>query len=265
MPNPIAHPAASIPFTKAGLVFSALVVGSLSPDFGYFIPLPGDYFMYTLPGLILFDLPVGFIVLWIFHTFMKWPLLSLLPFSLQRRLFQQAQGFSFGPPKHFLLILISLLVGSITHVILDAFTHDYGWMVEQFSLFRVHLGGVPLYTVLQNLGSLSGIGLMIYWFLRWLPTASQSEQLLPRFPGKLEMIFLTLAMVSLAAVEGRIIYLRLLTGSRFIGHHVLMISTMFSAVFVISLFMGIYCAAWMIVFYKTLRSAPAFRRDRTDI
>ena len=262
MPNPIAHPAAAIPFTKVGLVFSALVVGSLSPDFGYFMPLPGYFFMYSLPGLMLFDLPVGLILLWIFHTLMKWPLLALLPFRLQRRLFKQAQGFSFGPPKRFLLILISLLVGSITHVILDSFTHDYGWMVEQFSVFRTPISGVPLYTVLQNLSTVLGIGIMIYWFLRWLPTASQSEQPLPRFPGKLEMIFLGLAVVSLAAVEGRIIYLRLLTGSRFIGNHFLMFSTIFSAVFIISFFMGIYCAAWMIVFYKTFRSAPVSSGDR---
>ena len=37
MPNPIAHPAASIPFTRLGLVFSALVIGSISPDFGYLV------------------------------------------------------------------------------------------------------------------------------------------------------------------------------------------------------------------------------------
>src|ERR1041384_8817659 len=97
MPNPIAHPAASIPFTKVGLVFSALVAGSLSPDFGYFVPMPGSFFMYTIPGLMLFDLPVGLALLVLFHILIKWPLLSLLPTSLQRRLYKPAQGFSFGP------------------------------------------------------------------------------------------------------------------------------------------------------------------------
>ena len=259
MPNPIAHPAASIPFTKVGLVFSALVAGSLSPDFGYFIPLPGYFFMYTLSGLILFDVPVGFVLLWMFHTFVKWPLLSLLPISLQRRLFKQAEGFSFGPPKRFLFIFLSLLVGSITHVILDSFTHDYGWIVEQFSVFRAPIGGVPLYTALQNLGSLLGIGILIYWFLRWLPTASQSDQLLPRFSVKFQMIFLALALVSLAAVEGRIVYMRLLTGSRFTGHHFLMFSTIFSAVFIIALFGGMYCLMWMLAFYKTIQPADHSR------
>src|SRR5689334_1125521 len=104
MPNPLAHPAASIPFTRAGLVFSALVAGSLSPDFGYFIDQPRPYYMYTVPGLLLFDVPMAFALLWGFHALAKWPLLSLLPIDWQRRLYRHAQGFSFGPPKRFLLI-----------------------------------------------------------------------------------------------------------------------------------------------------------------
>ena len=117
MPNPLAHPAAAIPFTKVKLIFSALVFGSIAPDFGYFIKVGQGYFMYTLPGLFLFDVPVGLILLWLFHTFAKWPLLSLLPKGLQRRLIDPARDFSYGPAKRFGLILLSLLVGSITHII----------------------------------------------------------------------------------------------------------------------------------------------------
>jgi hypothetical protein len=264
MPNPIAHPAAAIPFTKVGLVFSALVAGSLSPDFGYFVDWYTPFYMYTLPGLILFDVPVGLVLLWGFHTFAKWPLLSLLPANLQRRLFKHAQGFSFGPPKRFLLIVLSLLVGSITHVIWDSFTHIYGWMVEQFGFLSIRVGGIPLYTLLQNLGSLVGIGLLIYWFVRWLPHAPQSDQLPPRFSGTFQLIFFSLATASLAVVEGRIIYLRFVTGSHIIGGHHLLGITLFSGVFITVFFTGIYCLAWMIAFYKTIRSARSARVARYD-
>lgn len=259
MPNPIAHPAASIPFTKVGLIFSALVVGSLAPDVGYFVDFRVNFFMYTLPGLFLFDVPVGFVLLLLFHTLIKWPLLSLLPVSLQRRLSRYAQGFTFGPPKRFLLILLSLLVGSITHVALDSFTHDYGWMVEHFRVFSTLIGGIRLYTILQNLWSLAGIGLLMYWFLRWLPTAQEIDQLPPRFSGKFQILFFALAILSLAAVEGWIIYLRLLTGSRFIGGHFLMVSTIFSTVFIASIFAGIYCLAWMILFHKSIHQVSLSR------
>jgi hypothetical protein len=260
MPTPIAHPAAAIPFTRVGLVFSALVAGSLSPDFGYFMPW-STFYMYTIPGLFLFNLPVGLVLLWGFHTFAKWPLLSLLSAGLQRRLFRHAQGFSFGPPKRFILIVLSVLVGSITHVIWDSFTHIYGWAVEQFAFLSIRLGGTPLYEILQELGSLVGIGLLVYWFVRWLPNAPQSDQLPPRFSSKVQLIFFGLATTSLALVEGRILYLRFVTGSRLIGGHRLIGSTIFSGIFIGAFFAGIYCLAWMITFYKTIRSTPVARYD----
>jgi hypothetical protein len=149
------------------------------------------------------------------------------------------------------LILLSLLVGALTHVVWDSFTHAYGWMVEQFDVLRTPMAGAPLYTILQNLGSLLGVALLIYWFIRWLPTAPQGDRLPPRFSSKFTLIFFAFGAASLALIEGRIIYLRLLAGSRFIGGNFLMVSTIFSGVFIVSFFVGIYCAAWMIVFYKT--------------
>jgi hypothetical protein len=253
MPNPIAHTAASVPFAKIGMVLSALVIGSISPDFGYFVPLPISFFMYTLPGLFLFDVPVGLVLLWFFHTLVKWPVLSLLPDSLQCRLIKPAQGFSFGSPKRFGMILLSLLVGSATHVIWDSFTHDYGWMVEQFSFLSTPIRGIPFYTILQNLSSILGTGILIYWFIRWLPIAQQSDQLPAQFSGVIRKMFLALTAVSIGLVEGMIIYLSFGTESRFVHGHFLIGGMIVSAVFIGSFFVGIYSLAWTIAFYKTIR------------
>jgi hypothetical protein len=253
MPNPLAHPAASIPFTKVGFVFSALVFGSISPDFGYFIRLPGSFFMYTVPGLILFDMPVGLGLLWVFHTLLKWPLLSLLPAALQRCLIKQASGFSFGPLKRFGLIVLSLLVGSLTHVIWDSFTHDYGWMVKQLVFLSISIRGIPLYDILQNLSTIFGVAILIYWFVKWLPVAPQSDHLLPHFSGAVRIIFIVLLIFSLAIVESSIIYLRLSSGSRYASGHFLLGSTTFSAVIIVSFFMGMYCLAWMVAFHKAIQ------------
>ena len=253
MPNPIAHPAASIPFAKAGMVFSALVIGSISPDFGYLFPLPTPYFMYNAAGLILFDVPVGFVLLFLFHTLVKWPLLSLLPDNLQSRLYKHAQGFSFAPLKHFGLILLSLLTGSLTHIIWDSFTHEYGWIVEQFAFFSFHINGTPLYSILQYLSSIIGIIVLLFWFIKWLHTAPKSDQPVAHFSRRIQRLILILTSVSLAVVEGSIIYFRISTGSRFVGGHFFLGSTIFSAVIIISFFSGIYCLAWMITFHKTIR------------
>src|ERR1043166_4543968 len=99
MPMTFAHPVAVLPLAKRGLVFSALVIGSMSPDFEYFLRLhTRENFGHTLPGLFLFSVPAGFVVLWIYHALLKMPLLSLLPESHQRRLLPLAQAeFRYGP------------------------------------------------------------------------------------------------------------------------------------------------------------------------
>ncbi|MEB0248571.1 DUF4184 family protein, partial [Mucilaginibacter sp. 5B2] len=61
MPFTISHPAVILPLNylpKRFISLTALVVGSLTPDFEYFIRMKvqSDY-SHTLPGLFWFDLP----------------------------------------------------------------------------------------------------------------------------------------------------------------------------------------------------------------
>ncbi len=256
MPHPLAHPAASVPFTKAGLVLSALVMGSLAPDLWYIIRVGTPYFGNSLAGLFLFDLPVGLIMLWFFHALAKWPLLSLLPKDWQRRFYKFTEGFTWGPIKRFILILLSLLVGSISHIILDSFTHDYGWVVEHVGFFETAVGGMPLYDLLQNLGSLIGVALLIYWFFRWLPTTTKGEKLAARFPLWMQLTFIAVTLATLFLVEGAILYARYIAGPRSLpGHFVAGGSLFFSAMLIMLFFGGIYCLVWTVTFHKSIRGS----------
>ncbi len=254
MPNPIAHPAAAVPFTRAGLVLSALVIGSVSPDFGYLIPVSNAYFMYTIPGLILFDVPVGLALLWVFHIFGKWPLLSIAPDGLQRRLVMPARGFSFGPRRRFGLILLSLLVGSVTHVLWDSFTHEWGWFVEHSAFLRVPVVGMPAYEVLQNVGTLLGVCLLAYWFVRWWPTATESDRLPAGFSPKIRTLALVLAALSLAAAEVVTVYSRFASGVHIVHAHGVIHGMTLVAVLTLSFYAAVYCLAWVVAFRKTLSS-----------
>jgi hypothetical protein len=254
MPNPLAHPAAAVPFTKAGMVFSALVIGSIAPDFWYIFHVGPSYFANTLTGLFLFDVPVGFFLLWLFHTLAKWPLLSILPQGWQRRLFSHAQRFTWWPIKRFVFILLSLAIGSGTHILWDSFTHDYGWMVEQLAFLSTPFAGIPLYNILQNLGTLVGIGLLVYWFIRWFPNAPQGDQLPAHFSIKVKAIFVALTTVSLVLFEGALLYARFFARlNHLLKHFMLVDSLSFSAIFIISFFVSIYCLTWMLAFHKTTR------------
>jgi Domain of unknown function (DUF4184) len=87
MPFTVAHVAAAVPLRRLNLVWSAFVVGSLAPDFPYVIGrVTYRSLGHDFPGVVLFTLPVSFVVLWFFHRVIKKPLAGLLPIGMQQRL-----------------------------------------------------------------------------------------------------------------------------------------------------------------------------------
>ncbi len=173
MPFTLAHPAAVIPFTKSKselFVPSALVVGSMAPDFEYFLRLQlVTRWSHTLTGVFTFCLPVGLIVLWIYHNLQKDVLYSLLPGDLENHLLEKHQ-FDFLPIKRFLCICFSMGVGSLTHIIWDGFTHCNGFFVAHSTLLNITVISVgkvdiPLYALLQDLST--AVGLLILAIVMW--------------------------------------------------------------------------------------------------
>jgi hypothetical protein len=176
MPFTLSHPAASVPFIRWGLVPSALIIGSMSPDFMYFITISSTaFFGHTLTGVFLFCLPAGLAVLWIFHTFLKRPLLSLLPVAHQERLILVSNGFTFRPLSRFILIVLSLLLGAFTHILWDSFTHFDGHAVRLFPFLNLSMALGPLsvkvYNILQYVSTFIGAYLLYLWYVRWFRKA----------------------------------------------------------------------------------------------
>ena len=139
MPFPLAHPAAVLPLRRycpRWLSFPALIIGSLSPDMGYVFTIAGieiQRFSHQLVGLV-FCLPAGLLALWVCHRMC--PLaIRFLPETYRRVLLPLCQR-PIGPP---VAILVSLLVGALTHQFLDSFTHKDGWLTEQLAVLQLPL------------------------------------------------------------------------------------------------------------------------------
>ena len=65
---------------------SAVVIGSMVPDFGYLMPIRLARFeTHSLLALATFCLPVGTASYWIFQRLMKTPLVSVLPDQVYMR------------------------------------------------------------------------------------------------------------------------------------------------------------------------------------
>lgn len=144
----------------------------MSPDFIYFLRLsPRGHFGHTIPGLFLFCLPASLIVLWVFHRFLKRPLVELFPFAIQERFSSEPVPFRFLPPRRALVVCVGVLTGALTHITWDAFTHSSGVAVAllpplQQSILFGPLGQTPAYRVLQHASTLVGLAALAFYSWR---------------------------------------------------------------------------------------------------
>ncbi len=181
MPITFAHPAAAVPFVRFGLPLSALVVGSMMPDLPYFLHLTtsADY-AHTMRGQLTFCLPAGMATLWVFHQFLKHPLLWLAPPSHQRKLAFVARPFRWTPLPRLLMICLAVLIGSLSHVLWDAFSHVNGWFVVRMPMLAAPalttaLGTVPVYKLVQYGSSVAGTAVLVWLYQHWYANAREHE------------------------------------------------------------------------------------------
>ena len=178
VPFTFSHAAAALAFPRRRLPFSALVVGAMAPDYLYFLQLShSSRYGHTLPGIFLFSLPCGLIVLWLYHALFKRPLLALAPDVIAQRVTSDDLKFSFLPASRFVLVAISVLIGVFSHVIWDAFTHESGLFVTVVPELKLYFGlDMPIYSALQLGSSVFGALLLAWAYRRWCKRT-------PREPG----------------------------------------------------------------------------------
>ena len=183
MPVTFSHPAAVVPFTRIGCVFSALVVGSMVPDTWHMVPdLLHRADTHSLVGQFTYTLPVGLVILALFHHFLKMPLFTLMPRGMQAQLLTIAQHrFRWWPLPRFALIAFSIWMGGITHIFWDSFTHSNGWAVRSWAPLRAvvyvsnnsYMGREPITVsyILQHISSIFGVLVLVLLYQRWQKNA----------------------------------------------------------------------------------------------
>jgi hypothetical protein len=173
VPFTLAHAAAGPPLwrlTGRRLVLSALVVGSMAPDFEYLVHLRTTRTIgHTLPGLILMCLPASLAVLALWHGLVKRPLATLWPGRSWHLLAAAQRPFSWAPAERLVTICASVLLGAWSHLAWDAFTHRNGLVVKHldFLTLRVGIGHLHVYNVLQYSSGLLGMALLVAGYRRW--------------------------------------------------------------------------------------------------
>jgi len=174
MPFTFSHPAIILPLAKASkrwFSLTGLIVGSVIPDFEYFLRMRVlSLYSHTLPGLLWFNIPVGIAIAFIFHGIVRNSLINNLPSFLAYR-FSSYKGldWSYYFKQHNLVVVISILNGAGSHLAWDSFTHESGTMVETITVLQrtVLIAGkeVPMFKLLQHGSSLVGALAIIFTVL----------------------------------------------------------------------------------------------------
>lgn len=205
MPFTLAHPAAVVPLRRWG-VLSALVIGSMTPDAVYFLPLrvsqPASH---SLAGVFWFCLPVGLLAYAVFHLLVKVPVVALLPQAVQRRVPAVYPGFPDASP---VVVVLSLIAGALTHVGWDAFTHAESLPIAFLPSLRTHLFTVSdfevaVWKVLQHASTVVGLTLLARW--TWVALRDRSETPQPAVPVLSPITKGTVLALVVVAVGGAVI------------------------------------------------------------
>lgn len=142
MPFTFSHPAAVLPFVllhKKWVSVTALVIGSITPDFEYFFRLEQySFYSHTWVGMFWFDLPLALLLIYLFNYLIKKELIENLPEFLNRRFSPFAlEQRNLDNVKDLIIVLISLLTGILSHIIWDRVTHKSVNLIDQQEHYNV--------------------------------------------------------------------------------------------------------------------------------
>lgn len=184
MPFTFSHPAIIFPLTflpRQWFSLTGLVIGSLTPDFEYFLRMKiKSIYSHSIEGLLWFDLPLGLLLAFIFHNIVRDSLFDNLPTILKSR-FLEFRKFDWKRhfKKNWLVIIISILIGGVSHIFWDNFTHDQGYFVQIIPVLKNTLDffgiQIQIFKILQHTSTLIG-GLLIAFAIYRLPTSKTENR-----------------------------------------------------------------------------------------
>jgi hypothetical protein len=152
--------------------------GQHGPDTPYYLPrrlvaidAAGTH---SLTGALGLDALLGLLAFVFWHGLLAGPALAAAPRALQERLPTEATRSlreRFHRPADLVLVYLSLVVGALTHVVWDAFTHRARWGVQHVPWLSAQHGRWPGYEWAQLAsGLLGGLALAIALVLWWRRT-----------------------------------------------------------------------------------------------
>lgn len=204
MPFTPSHAVVALPFVRTPLVPAAIAVGAMAPDLPLFVRgLPFHYG--RTHDLVWLPATVGLalVLLLIWRAVLRPGVRDLSPEWLAVRLprewdapasraLRETLAITGSPEgsgrrrvsvRGMLLLVVSLLIGVVSHIVWDLFTHEGRWGVQTVPGLESEWGPLPGFTWLQHGSSAVGLAIIGVWALVWLarrPVGPAGDRVLPR-------------------------------------------------------------------------------------
>jgi hypothetical protein len=167
MPFTLAHPAIVLPLVNSKRVSTtALIIGTMIPDFKFYLQLKENiYSENTSFSFLCIDLSLAIFFSYLFHNLLKKPLLANLPILWSDKFkASQTNQWNQYAASNKIVIIFSALLGVMTHIVWDGFTHHDGFFVTLIDVlnYKIHFNSydLPIYFLLQILFSILGLAIL---------------------------------------------------------------------------------------------------------
>lgn len=186
MPFTFSHTAAVAPLlgAKTRLSQTGLVIGSLVPDLEFYFKLRLDQTIgHTPAGVLLFDLPVAFCLVYMVHGLLKVPVFLASPGWVKNRIGVSFLGAFERTRTSIPWMICSIGIGIFSHLLLDGMTHHDGFLLAYFPFLEAKIPGFSLsiYAFLQGFLSVLGLLVLLLMAIR-LPVLGDYSSWRSRFP-----------------------------------------------------------------------------------
>lgn len=236
MPLTLSHPAAVLPLRRLGLPMTSMVIGSMVLDIPLYLGSRRGYDLAHSPiGVPTVDIVGALLVLGLWFTVLRDPLVDLAPTAIRSRLAPRARLTR----RQWLLAPIGALIGGITHVAWDSFTHYDRWGSDHVGwLQRDHLGLAGLKWAQYASGVLGLV--VVGWF-----AVAHLRSLAPlniRRPARVMTPAALVAVVVLAGLTG----LASAAWKASVGLHAMAFHGVVNSIIVLVVGGFLVCLAWQI-------------------
>jgi hypothetical protein len=179
MPFTPSHAVVALPFVRTPLVPAAIAIGAMTPDLPLFLRGAGLSYGFThQPTNVVWTALTAFVLLLVWRVVLRPALVALAPDALAPRLPEEwritgpSTALNVIVPRRKLgdlvLLAVSLVIGVLSHIVWDLFTHEGRWGVDAVPLLQQSWGPLLGYKWLQHGSSAIGLLILAVYAVLWL-------------------------------------------------------------------------------------------------